>query len=90
MFLSMLNCKETLSRLDDYLDRELSPQDVKLVERHLRICHHCSQIYATEASFLVELKDKVQRVDTEDAQVTALLNRIKSALPKATSDEAPK
>ena len=44
MFLSMLNCKETLAHLDDYLDRELSPQEIKQVEWHLRICHHCSKI----------------------------------------------
>jgi predicted anti-sigma-YlaC factor YlaD len=85
MFLSMLTCKETLARLEDYLDRELASGEVKQVERHLRICHHCSQIYATEAAFLVELKSKVQRVETEDAQVISLLNRIKAALPEETA-----
>ncbi len=90
MLLSMLNCKETLARLNDYLDRELSAQEIKQVERHLRICHHCSQIYATETTFLTELKTKVRRVETEDAQVLSLLNRIKAELPEAAPGETTK
>ena len=85
MFLSMLGCKETLARLDDYLDRELSPYEIKQVERHLRICHHCSQRFAFEDKFLSELKDKVQRVETDADQVISLLNRIKAALPEEAS-----
>ena len=82
MFLSLLTCKETLSRLDDYLDRELSPRETQLVEMHLKICRHCTQKFTFEAALLREIKDKVQRIATDDAQVAALLGRIKAALPE--------
>lgn len=82
MFLSMLNCKETLAHLDDYLDRELSPQEIKQVEWHLRICHHCSQKFAFEANFLSELTAKVQHIETDNEQIVSLLDRIKAALPE--------
>lgn len=85
MLFSILNCKETLAHLDDYLDRELLPQEAKQVERHLRLCHHCAQTFAFEGDFLHQLKAKVQRVETEDSQVTALLNRIRAALPDENS-----
>lgn len=87
MLLSMLNCKETLAHLDNYLDRELSLQEIKQVERHLRICHHCSQIFATEARFLQALKGKIQRVETNDTDVTSLLNRIKNTLSETTPEQ---
>lgn len=81
MFLSLLTCKETLARLDDFLDRELSPREVTLVERHLKICRHCSKIYDFEADFLRELKQKVQQVETSDENLSGLMNRIRAALP---------
>ncbi len=81
MFLTLLNCTETLARLDDYLDRELSPREVTLVERHLKICRHCSEIYAFEAAFLHGLKQKIQRLETSDENLADLMNRIRAALP---------
>ena len=84
MFLSILTCKETLARLDDYLDRELTPREVKLVERHLKICHHCAEIFAFEADLLREIKEKVQHIETSDEAVAGLMDRIRAALP---SDE---
>ena len=71
--------------LDDYLDRELSPREIQLVERHLRICHHCTQVFAFEGTFLRDLKDKVQRVETDATQIISMLERIKAALPDENS-----
>ena len=80
MFLTLLTCKETLAQLDDYLDRELTPRETQLVNRHLKICRHCAKKFAFEAALLREIKDKVQKIETEDSQVVALLDRIKVAL----------
>jgi predicted anti-sigma-YlaC factor YlaD len=83
MFFSLLTCKETLARLDDYLDRELSPHDLKMVERHLKMCRHCAQIFAFETDLLNEMKEKVQRLEVDGAQVKSLMQRIKNVLPDA-------
>ena len=89
MFFSLLTCKETLARLDDFLDRELSPREVTLVKRHLKICHQCSQVFAFEADFLRELKQKVQQVETSDENLTDLMDRIRAALPADEVESAP-
>ena len=83
MLFSLLNCKETLARLDAFLDRELSAREVTQVERHLKICHRCTEIFAFEADFLGELKQKVQHIDTGDENLSGLMSRIRAALPEA-------
>lgn len=85
---SILTCKEALARLDDYVDRELSPRETQLVERHLKICRHCTEIFAFETDFIDEVKQKVQHIETDDAGVNALLKRIKAALPGEVPSEA--
>ncbi|MCM8775810.1 MAG: zf-HC2 domain-containing protein [Candidatus Omnitrophica bacterium] len=36
-----MNCEEAAKLFYDYLDRELSPQDVAEVEAHIRHCKDC-------------------------------------------------
>jgi anti-sigma factor (TIGR02949 family) len=36
-------CKRVFQLLDDYLDRELGPEDLDQIERHLEVCAHCAQ-----------------------------------------------
>ncbi len=77
MFLSLLTCRETIARLDDYLDRELSPREQTLVQRHLKICHHCTQIFRFEADLLDHMRQKLQRIEMP----SDLKERILSSLP---------
>ena len=83
MLFSLLTCREALLQIDDYLDRELSTEEIHQVEKHLRLCHHCAQKFSFEGAFLQQLKTKVRHVETEDAQVISLLERIKTALPQS-------
>src|SRR5919108_6422745 len=55
-------CEETIRRLDDYLDRELTPHEVQLVQEHLEVCALCASEYAFEARALERLRDKLQRI----------------------------
>lgn len=81
MLFSLITCREALLQLDDYLDRELSDDEIQLVEKHLRLCNHCAQKFSFENAFLQQLKTKVRRVESEDVQVLSLLERIKARLP---------
>lgn len=54
-----LDCAETIRRLNDYLDRELAPDEVALVEAHLAVCEHCASEYGFESALLEEIKAKV-------------------------------
>lgn len=80
MLLSLLTCRETLARLDDYLDRELSPREMQMVARHLRICRHCSQIFGFETDLLSDIREKVARVETPP-DFDELKAKILAALP---------
>jgi anti-sigma factor (TIGR02949 family) len=75
-------CQETFRRLDDYLDRELTPQEMQLVREHLDVCAVCASEYAFEASALKQLRDKLQRITAPPD----LLARVSRALERARSD----
>ena len=74
--INLYTCRETLARLDDYLDRELSPREARLVERHLKICHHCAHKFAFEAELLSELRAKMARLEVPGG----LMDRISASL----------
>jgi predicted anti-sigma-YlaC factor YlaD len=46
------NCEETYQRMQDYLDRELSPSEMALVKEHLDGCGICSEEFEFEAKVL--------------------------------------
>jgi anti-sigma factor (TIGR02949 family) len=57
------SCEEMFRRLDDYLDRELSAEETRVVEAHLEICALCATEYAFEAGMLREVKKKLRRIE---------------------------
>ena len=57
------SCEEVFRRLNDYLDRELSPVEIAMVKEHLDTCRQCASEHAFEASVLRELKSKLRRID---------------------------
>ena len=58
--LDRLTCEEAFRRLDDYLDRELGPDERRLVEEHLRICEVCTSEFVFEASVLTGVRRKLR------------------------------
>lgn len=70
------HCEETFRRFDDYLDRELTPEEQRLIEEHLEHCERCTRELRFEAHVLREVRAKVSRV----AAPVGLLERIKLSL----------
>ena len=62
--INLYNCKETITRLDDYLDRELSPVEIRRVERHLKICWHCAHKFGFEKELLAQMRARLARLET--------------------------
>lgn len=56
------SCEQVFSRLDDYLDRALSPAEQTLVDQHLRECEVCAHEYRFEGSFIAEVRAKLRRI----------------------------
>jgi anti-sigma factor (TIGR02949 family) len=74
-----LNCEEAVARLDDYLDRELSSEEMRLVSEHLKTCAHCAEAFAFEEHVLADLRDKIRRIDVP----TTLVDTIRAVLRSA-------
>lgn len=55
-------CEEALRRLDDYLDRELSAEEMTLVREHLETCAACASEFTFEARVLGEVREKLRRI----------------------------
>lgn len=63
MLLGFYDCHDAMERLDDYLDRELSPGESRHVAIHLAICLQCAQHYRFERGFLNDVRAKIERVE---------------------------
>ena len=57
-----LSCKKALARLDDYLDRELSPREQRQVAAHLKICAKCARHFRFERAFIEDVRAKAAQV----------------------------
>jgi anti-sigma factor (TIGR02949 family) len=78
-------CEETIRRLDDYLDRELTPHEMHLVNEHLEVCAMCASEYAFEARTLERLRDKLSRL----AAPADLMAKVSRALERSKDEGAP-
>lgn len=65
--------------MDDYLDRELTPVEIELVEQHLETCVVCAREYEFEATLVAELKGRLGRIAVPQSVLTSV---------QATLDEA--
>ena len=79
-------CEEMFRRLDDYLDRELRPDEMKLVREHLETCAACATEYSFEASVLTEVRAKLRRI-AAPPELATKLTRLLEAERADRSDE---
>ena len=76
-------CDEVWRRLNDYLDRELSADERIMVEEHLTICTGCAGEYRFEAAVLLEIRQKLRRIDIPQS----VIDRVTSALDRARGEQ---
>ena len=73
-----LTCLEVFERLDDYLDRNLSPDEVTLVVRHLDQCEVCASEYQFEATVLEGLKARLRHIEIPPHLVSSIMLRLRA------------
>ena len=73
-------CEEAFRRLDDYLDRRLSADEVRKIEEHLHICDACTREFTFEASVLDGVKHKLRHLAAPPDLLTRILAQL--SLPK--------
>jgi anti-sigma factor (TIGR02949 family) len=61
-----LTCEEVFARLDDFVDRELAPEEIRLVREHLETCIACANEYRFESHLLDGVRAKLRRIAMPD------------------------
>ncbi len=76
---SRFTCGQIFAQLDDFLDRELSATEMRLVREHLDTCATCAREHRFEAALIRDVREKVGRIDVPPG----LLIRISELLSAA-------
>lgn len=71
-----MRCEEVLIRLWEYLDEELSPEEVEIVKLHLRGCPRCHPAYCCDRAFLELLARQRSRCTTPVRLFRAVRSRL--------------
>ena len=61
--LDRYTCEEMFQRLDDYLDRALSPEEQRMIEEHLKDCEECAGEYRFEQTVISDIRSKLKRIE---------------------------
>jgi mycothiol system anti-sigma-R factor len=72
-------CEEAFTRLNDYLDRELSEQEMQLVSEHLDTCASCAGEHNFEAAVIREVKQRLVRIDVPEMLALRISERLREA-----------
>jgi anti-sigma factor (TIGR02949 family) len=71
-------CEEAVKRLNDFLSRELAPEEEVQVQQHLQECNGCFEKFRFEETLLHRLRDVIGQVQAPNV----LRQRILGLLPK--------
>ena len=66
MTINRYTCEQVFARLDDFLDRELSADEMQLVQGHLDTCAACAGEYRFEVTLLTDVRGKLSRIDVPE------------------------
>jgi anti-sigma factor (TIGR02949 family) len=76
--LNRKTCEEAFRRLDDFLDRQLGPEETRLVEEHLQVCEACTREFTFEASVLNGVKQKLRQLPAPPELLAKILSQLPS------------
>lgn len=74
--LNRSTCEAAFRRLDDFLDRRLTPDETRLIEEHLHICAACTREFTFEASVLNGVKRRLRQLSAPPDLVSRILAQI--------------
>lgn len=78
-----MRCHEAFVRLDDYLDRELSPDETQRVGEHLETCAMCAREFVFEEAVIHDLRDKLRRIAAPEGLMSRISARLQEEEPPA-------
>ena len=75
------DCREAFRRIHDYVDRELTPEEMRLVHEHLETCAVCAREFEFEAQVIADVRRKLTRVTAPADLKARVLAALKGAPP---------
>lgn len=75
---SVGDCREALERLDDFLDKELTAEEIVSLEHHLKLCDHCTEEYGLRSAAQEVLRRKLCCEHCPDALRAAIAARLRA------------
>ena len=82
--LDRVTCEDAFRKIDDYLDRELSDEDLTLIREHLEICAACSTEFGFERSVLDGVRAKLRRIAAPPDLLARITLRLAAEHDKGT------
>jgi anti-sigma factor (TIGR02949 family) len=73
-----LTCHETFERIDDYLDRELSGEEMELVRTHVKACEVCAKVFHFEGAVVSAVREKLESVSLPDGLKQKVLTSLQA------------
>lgn len=55
-------CLEVMHALDDYLSRELTPEEMQRMDEHLELCELCMSHFQFEKALLAHIRRQTQQL----------------------------
>ncbi len=72
-------CEEIFRRLDEYIDRELTPEETQRVKEHLENCARCTEEYQFDRTMLLRIREKLNRIEAPPGLLESIRRRIAEA-----------
>jgi anti-sigma factor (TIGR02949 family) len=76
------SCAQVFARLDEYVDRELSADDLEQVQKHLEICAMCAAEFRLEGQLLRTIRGKVRRIALPQGFEARIWKKIHRGTPR--------
>lgn len=75
---SPLDCRQAFARLDDFVDRELTPEELGQVEQHLATCAGCASHFRFEQDVLARVRQQVDRIHAPAGLLDRIIERLRA------------
>ncbi len=76
MSLDRTTCEEAFRKLDDFLDRRLGADEMRIIEQHLEVCAACAREFTFAASLLEGIRSKLRQVSAPPDLLARISARI--------------
>ncbi len=71
-------CRQVFEKLDDYMDRVLTTDEITVIEHHLERCTDCAGEFRFEESLISEIKAKLRRIDLPPDLMSRIVQRLRA------------